>query len=303
MDIAVAMIVFNRPDITRRVIAEVAKAQPARLYVISDGPRAGRSGEAESVAAIRAMFETIDWPCTVHRNFSPMNLGCCRRVTSGIDWVFENEECAIILEDDCLPAPAFFSYCQEMLDLYRAEPRVFAISGSNFARRSEPPAHYLSNYALMWGWATWRDRWSRYVVDPHDANAVISTVWRAPFKRYYWRRIFERLATGAVDTWDYQWILTVWRHRALCCRPSVNLIENIGFGADATHTVAVGPLTDLPTYRGTDSFRTRLGPVAADAARDAVDDRAWLQLNPKTLVSMMFPSIPRLAKRFRSAKP
>ncbi|MGL4541149.1 MAG: hypothetical protein ACRCUI_01400, partial [Polymorphobacter sp.] len=271
MAVPVAMIVFNRPEVTRRVFDAVARARPAQLFVIADGARADRAGEAARVAQVRAIFDAVDWPCTVHRNFSDTNLGCKRRVISGLDWLFDAVPEAIILEDDCVPAPGFFSYCAEMLERYRDQPRIFSVSGTNFARTVEAPAHYYSNYALMWGWATWRDRWAHYVGDPVDAQRVVRrSWWRRPMDLAYWRRAFDWEKSGGIDSWDYQWILTLWRHRALCVRPTMNLVENIGFGADATHTTATNsPLANLPVYAGDGGFSAGPAVLAADERRDA----------------------------------
>ena len=157
----VAFIIFNRPDTTERVFAEIANAKPPKLLVIGDGPRTGRPGEAEKVAATRAIIQRVDWDCKVLTNFSEVNLGCKKRVSSGIDWVFEQVEEAIILEDDCLPDITFFRFCQEMLERYRGDQRIGMISGDNFqfGRRYGDDSYYFSKYVHIWGWATWRDRW------------------------------------------------------------------------------------------------------------------------------------------------
>lgn len=164
----VAFIIFNRPDTTERVFAEIAKAKPQKLLVVGDGARANRNVEVAKVAACRAIIERVDWPCEVLTNFSEINLGCKVRVSSGLDWVFEQVEEAIILEDDCLPDPTFFRFCQEMLARYRDDQRIGMISGDNlqFGRRQNDESYYFTKYVHIWGWATWRDRWR----DSYDVN-------------------------------------------------------------------------------------------------------------------------------------
>ena len=105
---AVALIIFNRPSTTSRVFAEIARAKPRRLFVIADGPRANRDGEAALCAAAREVTERVDWDCEVMRNYSNTNLGNFRRVPSGISWAFEHVEELIVLEDDCVPDQTFF---------------------------------------------------------------------------------------------------------------------------------------------------------------------------------------------------
>jgi len=252
----VAFIIFNRPDTTERVFAEIAKAKPPKLLVVGDGPRANRQGEAEKVAATRAIIQRVDWECEVLTNFSDVNLGCKKRVSSGIDWVFELVEDAIILEDDCLPDTTFFRYCQEMLERYRQDQRIGMISGDNFqfGRRYGDNSYYFSKYVHIWGWATWRDRWvGSYdvTIDKwptiRDEGRLVDMVGDAREARY-WGKIFERVHSGLIDTWDYQWVFANWVEGRISIMPSRNLISNIGFGASATHTTGTSDVADLPVF-------------------------------------------------------
>jgi hypothetical protein len=250
----VAFIIFNRPDTTARVFAEIAKARPPKLLVVADGPRTHRAGEAELCIATRAIIEQVDWPCEVLINYSEVNLGCRKRVSSGLDWVFEQVPEAIILEDDCLPDPSFFRFCQEMLERYRTDQRIGMISGDNFqfGRQFGPESYYFSKYVHIWGWASWRDRWQNYydvsmarwpqVRDGGWAGDLVGSATESAF----WTRIFERVHRGEIDTWDYQWVFTNFLYGRLSIMPSVNLISNIGFGQGATHTTGESELAELP---------------------------------------------------------
>ena len=241
----VAFITFNRPDTTERVFAEIAKARPPKLLVIGDGARANRHGEAEKVAAARAIIQRVDWECEVLTNFSEVNLGCKRRVSSGIDWVFEQVDEAIILEDDCLPNATFFRFCQILLQRYRYEQRIGMISGRNFqaghCRSSD--SYYFTKYVHVWGWASWRDRWvNSYDVTMAKWPRRRSEGWLTDIvgnarEASYWNKVFESVYCGEINTWDYQWLLANWLEGRMNIVPSVNLIANIGFGEDATHTV------------------------------------------------------------------
>ena len=139
----------------------VRPARPARLLVVADGPRADRPGEAEACARTRAVLDRVDWPCEVETEFSPVNLGCRRRISSGIDWVFRRVEEAVILEDDCVPGDGFFRYCDAMLERHRGDERVMAVTGCNFqfGRRRGDASYYYSHFIHVWGWATWRRAW------------------------------------------------------------------------------------------------------------------------------------------------
>jgi hypothetical protein len=249
----VAFIIFNRPEVTTRVFAEIARARPSRLLVIGDGPRADRAGEAERVKQARAIVQRVDWPCEVLKNFSEVNLGCRERVSSGIDWIFEQVEEAIILEDDCLPHASFFRYCQELLARYRDDQRIGLISGDNFqfGRRYSEDSYYFSKYVHIWGWATWRSRWQtsydvtlRQWPRIRDQDLLVDLI-RDEDEIDYWRDVFERVYQGQVGTWDYQWVFANWLSGRLAVLPAVNLISNIGFGANATHTVGGSRLAEL----------------------------------------------------------
>jgi hypothetical protein len=299
--VPIAFIVFNRPDVTRQVFAEIAKQRPKQLLIISDGARVGREGEAAKVRETRAITEAIDWPCEVHRNYADQNMGCKKRVASGIGWVFTLVERAIILEDDCLPSPGFFKFCEDMLTLYADDRRVYSISGSYFGDEDGEAGHYFSQYALMWGWATWRDRWARYQLAPTDYPEILwRTWWRRPVSLAYWRHIYAEVMAGTLDTWDVQWILTLWRNRALACRPSHNLVRNLGFGADATHTLAAdSPLGRLQVPDAPLDLGKRLTDFEPNGARDRIDERRWALINLRSVLLMYFPWIGRLKASLR----
>lgn len=239
----VAFIIFNRPDTTERVFAEIARAKPPKLLVVADGPRLNRPGEAENCAMTRAIIERVDWDCAILTNYSDVNLGCKTRVSSGIDWVFEQVPEAIILEDDCLPHPSFFRFCEELLDHYREDERIGMISGDNFqfGNKRTNDSYYFSRYNHVWGWASWRRAW-KY----HDREATawpmirdggwLETLVTNASEQKYWSNVFQAVHDGSIDTWDYQWTLAAWSQGMAAILPNVNLISNIGFGRDATHT-------------------------------------------------------------------
>jgi hypothetical protein len=249
----VAFIIFNRPDTTERVFAEIAKAKPPKLLVVGDGARANRQGEAEKVASVRAIVKCVDWDCEVLTHFSDVNLGCKKRVSSGIDWIFEQVEEAIILEDDCMPDPTFFRFCQEMLERYRDNPRIGMISGDNFqfGRSYGLDSYYFSKYIHIWGWATWRDRWTKsYDVKLEkwprlrDEGRLTDMVGNSREAKF-WGPIFERVHRGTIDTWDYQWVFANWIEGRVGILPSINLISNIGFDQNATHTTGASDLANM----------------------------------------------------------
>jgi hypothetical protein len=242
--VPVAFLIYKRPDTTARVFEAIRQARPHKLLIVADGPRPDHPGEVEQCAATRAIVEQIDWDCEVLRNYSDANLGCKQRVSSGLDWVFEQVEEAIILEDDCLPHPSFFRFCEELLDLYRPDERVMHISGNNFQfdRHRTNDSFYFSRYNHIWGWATWRRAWKHYDVSMSrwpelKQTGWLDTLWRHRATARYWERVFQSVYDGKIDTWDCQWTFACWASDALSILPDVNLVSNIGFGEDAHHTV------------------------------------------------------------------
>lgn len=250
----VVFIIFNRPDTTERVLAEIARARPSRLLVIADGPRNDCQGEQELCNATRAIIDRVDWPCDLLTNYSDSNMGCRNRVSSGLDWVFATVEQAIILEDDCLPDPTFFRFCEELLEKYRDDERIAQISGDNFqlGRKRTIDSYYFSRFNHVWGWASWRRAWENYDVNltawPQTRDAGwLHDILGDSRQANYWTRIFQRVASGEIDTWDYQWTFACWVSNALTILPNTNLISNIGFGPAATHTTRHNLFANMET--------------------------------------------------------
>ena len=254
MKTPVAFIIFNRPDTTARVFEEIRRAKPPKLLIIADGPRLNRPGEAEKVTAARAIVEQVDWTCEVLKNYSDINLGCKRRVSSGLDWVFQAVEDAIILEDDCLPHSTFFRFCEELLENYRGDERVMHISGDNlqFGHKRNESSYYFSRYAHVWGWASWRRAWQHYDVQMRQWTSVTDQEmflrdFASPAEKRFWKAKWNGVCMDKIDTWDFQWAFACLAQRSLSIVPNVNLVSNIGFGLDSTHTGGVSILADIPT--------------------------------------------------------
>lgn len=239
----VAYIIFNRPRHTRETFAAIRHQQPNQLFIIADGPRLDHPTDSERCQEVRKIVEKIDWPCEVFWNVSDTNLGCKQRIITGLDWVFSQVERAIILEDDILPNKDFFRFCEELLERYENDDRVACITGNNFqdGRHRGKGSYYFSRYNHVWGWATWRRAWihnnSSLSFWPEWQN---SKEWRRKLsdsnERNYWKQIFDKMFNNEIDTWDYPWTASVWFQGGLTATPNVNLVTNIGFGPDATHT-------------------------------------------------------------------
>ena len=212
------------------------------MLVVADGPRADHPDDIEKCAAARAIIEQVDWDCEVLTNYSEKNLGCKRRVSSGLKWVFEYVEKAIILEDDCLLHPTFFRFAEELLEKYADDNRILSISGNNFqfGKHATDYSYYFSHYTHIWGWATWRR--SMDLFDPDIAlwpeirdDGWLDNIFKTKAEVAYWRSIFERVYSKKIDAWAYSWFLMSLVQHGLNILPTVNLVSNIGFAADSTH--------------------------------------------------------------------
>jgi hypothetical protein len=241
----VALLIFNRPELTRRVFAAVAAARPSRLLVVADGPRSGREDDVRRCADARAVVDRVDWPCEVLTNFADRNMGCGMRVSRGLEWVFQQVDEAIVLEDDCLPDSSFFAYCDELLERYRDDQRIMHISGDQFISSDDvnPFSYSFSRYPLSWGWATWRRAFRHYDFGIRLWPELRETRWLMNVLGdetavSHWRTIFDRTLSqpDQVNTWDFQWVFACWVQSGLSILPRANLVSNIGYGADATHT-------------------------------------------------------------------
>ena len=290
LDTPVALILFNRPESTARVFEAIRDAAPRRIFLIADGPRETHPGDVEACAAARAAVRDVDWDCRVYENFSSYNLGCGLRPSTGISWVFEHVDRAIILEDDCLPHPSFFRFCEELLGRYAGDERIMLVSGNNFIQnRYSPPSSYFFNRNIgFWGWATWRRAWQHFDMRPSGWPDLRETGWLEDIlgdvaQAAYWRDIFERAhqKRGTADHWDYQWTFAVWSQNGLAATPSVNLVSNIGFGAGATHTRAnASHLADLPVRAMEFPLEHPLHVVRDRTADDLVFRQAFHKAGP-----------------------
>jgi GT2 family glycosyltransferase len=238
----VVLVLFARPDTTERLVELVRAARPPLVFVIADGPRPDRPEDVGRCEATREVVARTDWDCEVRTAYADANLGVKRRVETGFEWVFEQVDEAIILEDDCIPHPTFFPFCDELLERYRDEPRIFSIAGGCFEPdRVVGPSYRFSRYQLIWGWATWRRAWRQY--DPlltrwpelRDTGGLEELLEDRRAVQF-WSWAFEQAHSGHFSAWDWAWNLAVWLDGGLSVVPSRNLVANVGFREDATNT-------------------------------------------------------------------
>jgi len=248
----VVLVIFNRPDLVERQVAMLHKLPLQQLFVIGDGPRDG-TDDAEKCRDARAAVESVDWPCDVQTNYAERNIGCAKRIVSGLDWVFSRVDRAIILEDDCLAHPDFFRYCEELLARYENNDRVMQICGTNpLENITDRYSYRFSQHVVCWGWATWASAWACNDLAMNVSSQSIESMLEKYMQGNrvaidFWLMVLDRTRRGELDAWDYPWQLSVWRNDGVAVLPNRNLVSNAGFREDATHTRNAGAsMANLP---------------------------------------------------------
>lgn len=253
----VLLIVFNRPHTTKRVFEAVRNAQPSKLFIAADAPRPEKVGEKEKCEEVRSIVSDIDWDCEVKTLFRIENKGCGLGPAEAITWFFEHVDQGIILEDDCLPSKDFFRFCSELLSQYANDSRVMMISGTNAlgSWKDDIQSYHFSILGGIWGWATWKRAWKffDYRIENWANEEVKNRVKDILIdENLYLHRskVYDHTLAGQnVDWWDYQWGFARVTQSGLSIVPSRNLITNIGFGEDATHTKdRFSDLANFKTY-------------------------------------------------------
>jgi hypothetical protein len=293
----VLFLIFNRPDVTSLVFDEIKKVKPKRLYIAADGPR---ENEKNICQETREVIKNIDWDCEVKTLFREENLGCKYGVASAIDWFFDNEEEGIILEDDCLPSQDFFKFCDLMLEKYRFDSRISSITGTNLQNgiKFGNSSYFFTKHTCVWGWAGWRRVWKNYDVelsniDLEEGKEAFLSIFDNKLISEPWQNIFESLKNNEIDTWDYQYSILNFFNNNLSVVPNVNLISNIGFNQNATHTFDDNTLRSKIPFQSLDSVLVHPKIIVANNKADysifnedfAIEDKLKLisQQNTKKL--------------------
>jgi len=253
MTTPVAFIIFNRPDTTEKVFAEIRRARPSKLYIIADGPRTPE--EKALTDAVRDAAGPVDWPCEVNKIFSNNNLGCRGRVITGLNEVFEKEEKAIIVEDDCLPHPDFFEFCEVLLEKYQKDDRVGTINGTTIPGTGTniEASYYFSNFSVIWGWATWKRTWQLVDNNMEVYSTLSNTEWLGktfPDNPNAVEDInkFLNMTASGYNAWSYVLLFATLYHQKINIHPRQNLVSNIGFDSRGTHTIGKAPHANLPAF-------------------------------------------------------
>lgn len=238
----ILFVLYNRLEVAKRTFEQIRKIRPQKLYVACDGYKKEKPGDQEKVESVRRwILGAIDWECQVKTRFAEENQGCKYGPANAISWVLECEAEAIILEDDILADESFFWYCRDMLERYKDDERVMLIGG--YKALEDYPIegdYFFSAFGQIWGWATWRRAWSYYDIDMkkwqfYREKKLLFHVFGNDMATILTENM-DWVYQGKLDAWDYPWTFTQVSNSGLTILPKCNLIENIGYGVDATHT-------------------------------------------------------------------
>lgn len=234
-------VVFNRLDVVKKTFPIIVKQKPRKLFITADGPR-NKEGKRKTDSVREYILKNIDWKCEVKTRFLDKNLGCKDGVSSGVDWFFKNVEQGIILEDDCVPNDSFFKFSEEMLNKYRNNQKVFSVSGYNYLEKLKiKESYYFSKYFECLGWSSWKNRWfaqdktlKDYLTDVKSGK--FKKIIKSLIERILLKKKFRDNLTGKIGAWDHSFAYSHFKNNGICIKPKLNLVENIGFNKDSTHT-------------------------------------------------------------------
>lgn len=302
-DVPVLFIVFNRPDATEKVFQRIREIRPAKLFVAADGPRASKEGEKEKCEAVRQIItKGIDWDCDVRLKFSDINLGCGKAESSAMLWFFEAVGEGIVIEDDTLPDTSFFKFCRELLAFYRNDESIRMIGGTNFqnGKKRGDGSYYFSNITHSWGYASWLRAWKDYDFTLSTFNELkikqlIERKFSKEYERNYWMKVYHNMLSGVYDTWDFQFLFKMWENDAKCIIPNKNLVTNIGFGLNATHTTnSDDPVANRPLQK----MDKIMHPTSTEIDKNAEQYLFENYIKKKSLLKRAVNKIIRILKIF-----
>ena len=249
----VVLFVYKRPKKTKQILNQINRANVERLFIVGDGPK--KVSDQPKCEKVKDLILDNKFDFEVVSTFSDNNLGLKERFSTGLDWVFNTVDRAIILEDDTYPSIKFFHFCECLLEHYDGDKRVWDITGTNHFNKwnNNPYDYHFSYQGSSWGWATWRESWIKYDKDMNlwgnkNVRIALENVLCEEGLYEYAKRVYSKTYFGEIDTWDYQWGFARQINNGLSVVPKVNLIDNIGIDDASTHGMKDNPLIPTEVY-------------------------------------------------------
>lgn len=235
-DHAALIVAYARPEGVERLLKRCRESGVTRIYIAIDGPKSETVNSIQSkILKVISDFEA-ESKLTVKVWRRKANLGAAVSVATAIDWLFAVEPSGYILEDDLVPSVDFFIFAAAGLDEYKSNSKVWMISGSRMNPRIKGATlNDWSHYPMIWGWATWSDKW---LAMRQGLSFPKQRSWLHFFDARYnfWYFGSLRANLGLIDAWDVPLAYHQWQSEAYAVIPPVNLVTNVGFDSAATHT-------------------------------------------------------------------
>lgn len=234
----IAIFCHQRYEKTKKLLSLIKKINPYKIYIIHDGPI--KKNEIEN----KKVYELINNVSFNHKEIisSSINLGLKKRIVSGLNAVFEKENKAIIIEDDCFPNEDFFYFCEKILEIYKNSKNISGVTGNNFQKKKvNNDEYYFSKFSHIWGWATWDHVWKDFDLDIKFWNSFKNSddwykIHDNVFERKFWERVYDKVYLSEINSWAYSNQLCNWYYGRLTVTPNVNLVKNFGFDNFSTNT-------------------------------------------------------------------
>jgi hypothetical protein len=298
----VLLIIFNRPDTTEKVFEAIRRAKPKKLFVSADAPRAGSQEDGVNCDKSREIVRKVDWECETHYRFLDENVGCGWGPATAITWAFEHEDRLIILEDDCVPSMSFFPYCNQLLDKYLNDTRIWLVSGRSHQSNSrffDQQDYIFSHYGHSWGWGTWKRCWEQFDMHMTDLSHFIKiggalNVLSSKEEGLLFNKKYSKLFADKnlhTHVWDFQFGYAILKNGGLCVVPAKNLIENIGYVG--THSTKINEFTSM---KAEENFKVERHP------RFVAANREYEKLHFDTHIRKIMGDIPLMQRILRKIK-
>lgn len=241
----IVLFVYNRPEKTHQTLLALKNnhlANESHLVVFSDAPKPNGTNEDKlKVEEVRTLVRKQKWPKSIRLIEASENMGLAASVINGVSEVIKEYGKVIVLEDDLITSKFFLKYMNDALHLYENEVEVGTIAAyvpisGLFPMRST----FFQNKITSWGWGTWARVWesaewdSKKLINQFQQDQKKISAFRMGEVSYY-QMLLEQYK-GHIDSWAVRFasfcLLNNYKH----LYPNQNLIYNIGFGEDATHT-------------------------------------------------------------------
>lgn len=194
------------------------------------------------VTATREYIHSLTGFKKVHKHFRERNLSTGPNFFAGINYLRDNYEQFIVVEDDLVVTPNYVRYMLDGLDFYRNEPSVFCMSGFAFPLRVKdyPYDTIIHERFCSYGWASWGAKVKGVVWDKEGLRNLLDTTpgFTSQLNKQGpdLSRMLKKQINGDISTWDIQMQVHVARHRMKVVYPVLSKAHNIGFDNESTNT-------------------------------------------------------------------